>query len=184
MNLFPCGYYPPLDVLPGLNPVLSSYYQYQISILRCMVELGRIYINTEVSMLESHLALPREGHLEVVLKIVSYLRGNHNFRLALDTPYPDIDHASFKKHKWVDLYGNVKEAITPNIPEPRVKDVDFRRYVNSKHSRNNPTRRLSTELLIYMNVDLIQWLSNKQPTIETLVFGVKFLAIKHRMETL
>ena len=35
-----------------------------------------------------------------------------------------------------------------------------------------------------MNMALIQWLSKKQPTIETSVLGAEFVAIKHGMETL
>ena len=91
VNSFPCGYEPPLDMLQELDPVLSYYYQYQIGILWWMVELGLIYINTEVSMLASHLALPREGHLESVLNIVSYLWKNHNSMLAFYPTYPEID---------------------------------------------------------------------------------------------
>ena len=42
-----------------------------IVVLRCMVEIGRIYINTEVSMLAFQLALTIEGHLEAALNIFS-----------------------------------------------------------------------------------------------------------------
>ena len=35
-----------------------------------------------------------------------------------------------------------------------------------------------------MNMALIQWLSKKQPTIETSVFGAEFVVMKHGMETL
>jgi hypothetical protein len=42
-----------------------------------MVELGRIDIATEVSLLSSHLAYPREGHLDTALHIMSYLRQKH-----------------------------------------------------------------------------------------------------------
>ena len=35
-----------------------------------------------------------------------------------------------------------------------------------------------------MNMALIQWLSKKQPTIETSVLGVEIVAMKHGMETL
>jgi hypothetical protein len=38
------------------------------------IELGRIDIVTEVSMLASQMALPREGHLVAVLRIFSYLK--------------------------------------------------------------------------------------------------------------
>ena len=76
-------YKPPIDVFTEVDSLLSSYYQYQIRILRWMVELGRIDIKTEVSILAAHLALTREGYLKSVLNIVSYLCINHNSRLAL-----------------------------------------------------------------------------------------------------
>jgi hypothetical protein len=43
-----------------------------------MVELGYIDIATEVSMLSSHLAYPREGHLENALHVMGYLQLKHN----------------------------------------------------------------------------------------------------------
>ena len=118
-------------------------------------------------MLESHLALPREEYLEAVLNIVSYLRVKHKYRLALDLTYPEIDHASFNNHKWVDLYGNIEEAIPPNMPEPTSNYVDLIMYVDSDHAPR-------TGFLIYINMALIQWLSKKQPTMET-IFLVRSL---------
>ena len=183
-NPFPTGYEPPLDVSPELDPELSSYYQSLIGMLRWMVEIGRIDINTEVSMLASHLALPREGHLETVFHIFSYLRAKHNSRLALDPTYPEIDESIFKKHEWVSFYGDVKEAVPQDMPKPRGKSVDLRMYVDSDHAGDKSTRRSRTGFLIYMNMALIQWLSKKQPTIESSVFGAEFVAMKHGMETL
>ena len=58
------SYRPELDVTDVLNPIDSAYYQSLIGILRWMVELGRVDICLEVSMLSSHLAMPRQGHLE------------------------------------------------------------------------------------------------------------------------
>ena len=130
-----------------------------------MVESGRIDINTEVSMLALHLALPKEGKLEVFLNIVSYLRVKHNSRLYLDPTYPEIDYASCNRHKWVDFYCKVKESIPLNIPESRVKDVDFKMYVDSDHARDKSPLRSRTGFLIYRSMDLLQWLSKKKTTI-------------------
>jgi hypothetical protein len=47
-----------LDVSPELDSRESSYYMSLIGILRWTVELGRVDICLEVSMLSSHLALP------------------------------------------------------------------------------------------------------------------------------
>ena len=52
-----------LDVSPELDSTLAAYYMSLIGILRWIVELGRSDICLEVSILSSHLALPREGHL-------------------------------------------------------------------------------------------------------------------------
>jgi hypothetical protein len=43
-----------------------------------MVELSRIDMMTEVSMLASHLAMPREGHLEAIFHIYAYLKQKYN----------------------------------------------------------------------------------------------------------
>jgi hypothetical protein len=62
------GYRPELDVSPELDPDEdASHYQSLSGNMRGIVELGRIDIWCEVSMLSaSHLALPREGHLQHV----------------------------------------------------------------------------------------------------------------------
>ena len=59
-----------------------------------MIEIGRIDVATEVSMLSSHLAYPREGHLEAALHVMVYLKGRPNSRLAMDPSYPTIDEES------------------------------------------------------------------------------------------
>jgi hypothetical protein len=61
---FAGGYKPELDESPELDSTRANFYQSQIGILRWCVELGRISIITEVSMLSTYLCLPREGHLE------------------------------------------------------------------------------------------------------------------------
>ena len=71
----PCtmSYSPELDVSPKLTPRDSTYYQSLIGILRWVVEVRRINICLEVSMMLSHLAMSRKGHLDQVLHIFAYL---------------------------------------------------------------------------------------------------------------
>jgi hypothetical protein len=90
-----------------------------------MVELGRIDMMTEVSMLASHLAMPKEGHLEAVFCIYAYLKQRYNSKLAFDPTYPSIDMNDFKECDWKQFYGDVTEAIPPNAPGPTGKDVDL-----------------------------------------------------------
>ena len=84
-----------------------------------MVELGRIDIITETSMLASHSAMPREGHLEAVFRTFAYLKKKHNSRMVFDPSIPTIDMSTFKVCDWKNFYGDVKEAIPLDMPEPR-----------------------------------------------------------------
>jgi hypothetical protein len=72
-NPFPVDYDPSTDLSDILDPECSSFYQHLIGVMRWMVELGHIDIATEVSMLSSYLACPREGHLENALHVMGYL---------------------------------------------------------------------------------------------------------------
>ena len=56
-NPFKIGYDTELDTSPELDPDAASYYPTIIGILRWMIELGRIDIIMEVSLLLSHVAL-------------------------------------------------------------------------------------------------------------------------------
>ena len=134
-------------------------------------------------MLASHLEFPREGNLEAVFHVLLYIQAKNNSRLALDPTYPEIDHKIFKKHKWVEFYGDIKEAIPTDMLELRGKSVDLRMHININHAGEKAKRRSRTGFLIFMNTYLIQWMSKKQPKIETSFFGAEFVAMKHGMET-
>jgi hypothetical protein len=89
-------YRPELDITEELQPEEANYYQSLIGTLRWAIEIGRIDITTEVSMLAAHIAMPREGHLDAVLRIFAYLKRKHNSRLILDPTYPQIDFKEFQ----------------------------------------------------------------------------------------
>ena len=66
----------------------ASYWQLLIRVMRLMIEIGCVDINTKVSLLSSNSAMPRQGHLEVALYIMDYLKLRHNFRIVLMHPIP------------------------------------------------------------------------------------------------
>ncbi|KAL7540108.1 LOW QUALITY PROTEIN: hypothetical protein ACHAWF_008209 [Thalassiosira exigua] len=57
-------------------------------------------------------------------------------------------------------------------------------YYQSNHAGDKKTRRSRTGYMIFANQGLVQWLSKKQPTVETSVFGAEFVAMKNGMECL
>ncbi len=151
--------------------------------LQWINELGRVDLLTEVNLLASFLASPRDGHLDAALHVVGYLKSHHNARLVLDPTYPEIDKSNFKYRDWGNFYGDVKEQLPPDAPKPLGKEVDLRLFVDSSHANDKLNRRSRTGFFIYMNNALIQWCSKKQPTIESSVFGAEFVAMKHGIET-
>ena len=72
-NPFKIGYDPELDTSPELDPDAGSDYLTIISILRWMIELGRIDIKTEVLLLSSCMALLRERHLEAGVHAMAHV---------------------------------------------------------------------------------------------------------------
>jgi hypothetical protein len=127
-NPFPVDYAPEMDRTDPLDPECLSFYQHLIGVTRWMVELGRIDIATEISLLSLHLAYPWEGPLEAALHVMAYLKQKHNSCLIFDPTYPDIDTSSFPTYDWTEFYGDVKEAIPHDMPEPLGKDLDVRMF--------------------------------------------------------
>ena len=65
----PSGYKLELDASEFVDDETAILYMQLIGILRWIVELGRIDICTEVSMMLAYNAMPRVGHLHAVLHV-------------------------------------------------------------------------------------------------------------------
>ena len=91
------GYRPEVDVTGELDASYASEYDYLIGILQWIAELGRIYINCEVSMMSLNLELPCEGHLKEVFHVFAHLKKHMNSEFVFDPKVPEIDMKSFQK---------------------------------------------------------------------------------------
>ncbi len=70
-----------------------------------------------------------------------------------------------------------------DMPEPIGKDIDVHMMCESDHAGDKRTRCSCTGFLIFCNMALFDWVSKKQATIETSVFGAEFVAMKHGIES-
>ena len=180
---FTSDYRPELDGSAELDDDDATYFQSLIGILRWIVELGRIDIGVEASMLASCMALPREGNLQQLYHVFAYLKNKHNARLVFDPSYPDINFDEYElNHDWTKFYGSVKEDIPENAPESLGKEFIMRAYVDADHAGDKLTRRSRTGYIVFLNMAPIYWLSKKQATIETSTFGSEFIAMKQCCE--
>lgn len=180
-------YRPELDVSRELGSTDAAYYMSLIGVLRWIVELGRIDVCLEVSMMSSHLALPREGHLEQVLHIFAYLKKYHNTELVFDPSDPVVDEGEFERKDWTaSEFGHIqgKEEVPDNMPEPRGMGFVMRAKVDADHASDSVTRRSRTGFLVYLNCAPIHWWSKKQTSVESSSFGSEFIAMKQCCEYL
>ena len=111
------SYRPELDVTPELKPTDAAYYQSLIGVLWWIVELGRVDICLEVTVLSSHLALPREGHLVQLFHMFAHLKKYHNAEMVFDPSDPVVEESDFERKDWTSSeFGHVdgKEEV-PSI---------------------------------------------------------------------
>ena len=179
---FPEKYKPETDISETLDDRLTQRYQGLIGILRWAVELGRVDILLEVSLLSSYNASPRQGHLEAVYHIFAYLKSHANSAIALDPKIPYVDETRFKPVSWADFYPEAEEAIPPNMPEPRGNSVKVSCFTDANHAGNVVTRRSHTGIVLFLNNAPITWYSKRQNTVESSTFGSEFVALRTALE--
>jgi len=189
----PRDYRPEIDVSDELGHEEASYYQSLIGILRWMVELGRVDICTEVSMLSSHLALPRRGHLDALFHMFAYLKAHHNSEMVFDPSDPGLDMDLFPREDWgLSIYGDANEELPPmksfddsgpsEMPEPRGKGFRIVVYVDCDLGGDCVTRRSRTGFAVFLNNAPLYWMSRKQTSCEVSTFGSEFTAMKQALE--
>ena len=176
------NYRPELDVTAELKRDGVQYFQELIGVLRWAVELGRIDIALEVSLLSSHLALPREGHLQQVYHIVGFLKQSGARTIVFDPQHPIISESRFVQCDWRDFYRDATEPIPGDAPEPRGNVVSTHCFVDADHAGNRVTRRSQTGVLIFICRAIIMWYSKRQNTVETSTFGSEFIAMRIAVE--
>ena len=147
-----------------------------------MVEIGRLNICCEVSMISLHLALHKKGHMAKVFHIFVYLKKHHNTRLMFDPSYPAINPDTFQHHDWTKIYDNVKKIIPLDMPKPLGKEVIMHYFIDAYHVGKILTRRSRIYFIIFLQMAPIYYFSKHQNSLETSTFGSEFMATKHATE--
>ena len=128
----PQGYHPECDTSMTLDPEDGIYFHSLIGIARWAVDLERIDVCCETSMLSSYVAMSREVHLQQIYHMFTYLKRHRNARIVLGPSYPEIDDEEFIARDWSDFYGTLKEEIPENAPKPRGMEFVMRVFVYGK----------------------------------------------------
>ena len=114
----------------------------------------------ETSALASMMALPREGHLDAVFHMFAFLKRKHNGVIIFNPNEPEIDINKSPLENWSPTpYGECKEEIPSNAPEPRGIAFTMRSFVDSDHAGDMITQRSRTGFLVFLNNAPIYWFS-------------------------
>jgi Reverse transcriptase (RNA-dependent DNA polymerase) len=178
----PSNYRPEMDVSEELEDDDVTRYQEFIGILRWAIELGRVDLALEVSLLSSHLALPRVGHLDAVYHIFGYLAQHPKRSLYFDPTEVSVNEDLFPNHEWTEFYRDAIEALPDDLPPPRGRAVTIHCFVDADHASNRMTRKSQTGILIFLNKAPIIWYSKHQTTVESSTYGSESVALKTALE--
>ncbi len=179
------GYCPEIDVSPELGEDDASYFHSLVGVLWWIVKLGRVDINVKVSMMSSHLALPRVGHLREIYHVFAYLKAHSNTKMVFNLMPVAVDMNLFEQQDWLYLpYGceGLKEELPHNMPKACSPLMTMQVYVDTNHAGALITQRSQTGFLVFLNRAPIYWSSKKQTSCETSTFGSELVAMKQAPE--
>ena len=138
-------------------------------------------INTEIALLSSHQAAPREGHLDQLLYIVAFLKKKPKLTLYFDPSWAIIDENIFNcsdREQFKDHYRDAGEELPDRMPRPRGRAAKMVAFVDASHAANKINRKSHTWYIIFINRAPIIWYSKRQNTVESSTFTSECVAMK------
>ena len=86
------------------------------------MNLGGIDIQYTTTILLKYGMCPREGHLVAAKRALGYLKCHSKGKIVFDTrplEIPNVEY--FNGSNWRQIYGDIKEELPPDMPEPKMK---------------------------------------------------------------
>ena len=111
------------------------------------LELGRVDMYLEVSVLSQYLASPRQGHLETAYHLFAYLKAHPQVKLVFDPTEPFVDEGRFQKVDWTEAYGDIVEELPTRCPTSCSNSVIVSCVIDADHAGNHVTWRSHTGVL-------------------------------------
>jgi hypothetical protein len=112
-----------------------------------------------ISLMSCYLASAREGHLDQLFHVFTYLKNHDRSTMVFDDLYPTFGDAKFSECNWTELYPDVCEPMLENMPVPRGKHAVMSCFVNADHAGCKEMRRSHSGIIIYVNRAPILWFS-------------------------
>jgi Reverse transcriptase (RNA-dependent DNA polymerase) len=177
------GDHPELDTSELLDEEGIQMYQSLVGSMQWAVSIGRFDINVAVMTLSSFRTAPRRGHLERAKRVYSYLCRMRHAVIRIRTQEPDYSDLPSQEYDWTYTpYGNVKEQVPHDMPEPLGNYVTLTHFFDANLYHDLLTGRSVTGILHLLNQTPIDWFAKKQNTVETATYGSEFVAARTCIE--
>jgi hypothetical protein len=171
--------HPELDLSPELDEKGRAVYMTLIGCMQWAVSLCRYDIGCAIMTMGRFRSAPREGHFDRLKHMCGYLKRYRSGGIRFRTDIPDYGHLEETSVDWTySVYGNVKEDIPTNMPEPKGKTVRLTCYVDANLMHDFITGRSATGILHLMNLTPVDWFTRRQDTVETATYGSEFVAAR------
>ena len=174
----PTDYHPEIDSSPELKDEDANYYLSLIGILQWLCELGRVDICFAVALMSRFNAIPRQGHMDTLLRIFAYLKAHDKSKLVFDYDRREFPESKFQTYDWTEMYQDAQEEIPDGVPEPLGKPVQITVFADAAHADDLVTRRSTSGIIIFVNGTPIRWYSKRQNTVEGSTYGSEFIAMR------
>ena len=177
------GDHPELDSSDFCTDDETQAYLSLIGSLQWLVSMGRYDIATAVMTMSSFRSMPRKGHLERVKRMVGYAVNMREACIRIRVDEPDYSDVPIPEYDWAySVYGDVKEQVPEDAPEPLGRYVTITTYKDANLMHCLATGRSVTAILHLLNGTPIDWFTKRQSTVETATFGSEFVAGRTAVE--
>jgi hypothetical protein len=131
------GDHPELDTSELCTTEQVAHYQSMIGSLQWIVTIGRFNIHTAVMTMSGFRIAPIIGHLERLRRIYGYLLKMRFASICVRTEEPDYSDVPDHQYDWTyTVYGNTKEVLPKDAPEPLGKYMTVSHYVDANLMHN------------------------------------------------
>lgn len=176
------GDHPECDTSDICSDTDRAIYMSLIGQCQWLVSLGRFDIAVAVMTMSRYRAEPRVGHMTRMKRVYGYLRQYPKGAIRVRTDIPDQSGNVKPKYDWAHVYGNVKEELPHDMPEPLGKPVITTTFVDANLYHDYLSGRSVTGALHMVNQTPVEWYTKRQATVETATYGSEFNAARTATE--
>ena len=116
--------HPEMDTSEVLEGEMVSKYLTMVGQLQWLITMGRFDIYPHVVSLSRFRAAPRQGHIERLKRVHGYVIKTKDYDIRFRTEEPNYSYLPEQNYDGTNsVYGDVKETIPDDIPEPLGKSV-------------------------------------------------------------